>query len=49
MANTGGQILGPGVTSAVVGVAGSYGPVFIIAAAIAAASALLIKPIRSVR
>ncbi|MBT1636131.1 MULTISPECIES: MFS transporter [Clavibacter] len=49
MANTGGQILGPGVTSGIVGATGGYGPVFIAATGIVAASALLIKPIRSVR
>lgn len=49
MANTGGQILGPGVTSAIVGISGSYGPVFLVAAAVVAGSALLIAPIRSVR
>lgn len=49
MANTGGQILGPGLTSAIVGLSGSYGPVFIVATAVVAGSALLIGPIRSVR
>lgn len=49
MANTGGQILGPGLTSAIVGLSGSYGPVFIVATAVVAGSALLIAPIRSVR
>lgn len=49
MANTGGQILGPGLTSAVVGITGSYAPVFVVATAVVMASALLIKPIRSVR
>lgn len=49
MANTGGQILGPGLTSAIVGLTGGYGPVFIVATVIVGASALLIRPIRSVR
>lgn len=49
MANTGGQIMGPGVTSAVVGLTGGYGAVFVVAAGILVASGFLIKPIRSVR
>lgn len=49
MANSGGQMLGPLVTSVIVGVAGGYRPVFLAAFAILVVSALLIKPIRSVR
>lgn len=49
MANTGGQIVGPGLTSAVVGLTGGYGPVFIVAAGVVVVSAALIRPIRSVR
>lgn len=49
MANTGGQIIGPGMTSSIVGLTGGYGPVFLAAAGIAAASILFIAPIRRVR
>lgn len=49
MANTGGQILGPGLTSGIVGLASSFGPVFIVAAIFTGASALLIQPIKSTR
>lgn len=49
MANTGGQIFGPAVTGAVVGITASYGPVFLVSAVILGLSATLIKPIRSVR
>ncbi|WP_282947572.1 MFS transporter [Cellulomonas endometrii] len=49
MANTGGQILGPVLTSAVVAGLGSYRPVFLVAALVGVASALLIAPIRRSR
>lgn len=49
MANTGGQILGPLVTSALVAGLGSYRPVFLAAALIGVVSALLIAPIRRSR
>ncbi|MEV6344200.1 MFS transporter [Actinoplanes sp. NPDC051851] len=49
MANSGGQMLGPLVTSVIVGVAGGYRPVFLVAFLILIVSALLIKPIRGVR
>ncbi|KQR23836.1 hypothetical protein ASF79_00815 [Agreia sp. Leaf335] len=49
MANTGGQILGPGLTSGIASLAGSFGPVFIVAAIFTGVSALLIQPIRSTR
>lgn len=49
MSNTGGQIMGPALTSAVVGLSGGYGGVFIAAAAVLVASAGLIKPIRKAR
>ncbi|MDQ0613988.1 MFS family permease [Microbacterium sp. W4I4] len=49
MATTGGQILGPGLTSSIVGITGGYAPVFIVATGIATLSTLLIVPIRSVR
>jgi MFS family permease len=49
MANTGGQILGPGITSAIVGIFAGYGPVFIVATGIVLAGAVLIKPIRAVK
>lgn len=49
MANTGGQILGPGLASGIAGLAGGFGPVFIVAAIFTGVSALLIQPIRSTR
>lgn len=49
MSNTGGQVMGPALTSAVVGLSGGYGGVFIAAAAVLVASAGLIKPIRKAR
>ncbi len=49
MANTGGQIIGPGLTSAIVAVTASYGPVFLVAAGLLVVSAVLIRPIKSVR
>lgn len=49
MANTGGQILGPVVTSVVVAQAGGYGPVFVVAAVICVLSALLVGAIRTAR
>ena len=48
MANTGGQMLAPVVASLTVAVVG-YRPLFVLAAAVAAASALCIRPIRGVR
>ncbi len=48
MANTGGQMLAPVVASLTVASAG-YRPLFVLAAAIAVASALCIRPIRGVR
>ena len=47
-ANTGGQMLAPVVASLTVATVG-YRPLFVLAAAIAVASALCIRPIRSVR
>lgn len=49
MANTGGQIMGPALTSAVVGASGGYALVFVVAAGVLVASAALIKPIRKAR
>ena len=49
MANTGGQIIGPGVTSLMVGITGGYGPVFVAAAAIVVIGILPLRAIRSVR
>ncbi|GLY06740.1 MULTISPECIES: MFS transporter [Actinoplanes] len=49
MANSGGQMLGPVITSLVVAVTGGYRFVFLVAFVILIASAWLIKPIRSVR
>lgn len=49
LANTGGQIIGPGLTSAVVGLSGGYGFVFVAAAGVLVVAAVLIAPIRSVR
>ncbi len=48
MANTGGQMLAPVVASLTVATVG-YRPLFVLAAAIAVASALCIRPIRGVR
>ncbi|MEV7692260.1 MFS transporter [Microbacterium sp. NPDC089189] len=49
MANTGGQIAGPVVTSAIVAGTGTFGPAFIVAAAILVGGAGLILPIKKVR
>ncbi|WP_157802886.1 MFS transporter [Compostimonas suwonensis] len=49
LANTGGQIIGPGVTSGIVGLTGGYGVVFVAAAGVLVVAAFLIAPIRSVR
>lgn len=49
MANTGGQIFGPMVTSFVVMSAGGYRPVFFVSAALLAVSAILIQMIRTAR
>ncbi len=49
MANTGGQILGPVVTSVVVSTLGGYRPVFLVSAVVAAIGAFLITRIRSAR
>ncbi|MFZ0529154.1 MAG: MFS transporter [Propionicimonas sp.] len=49
MANTGGQILGPALTSVIVGLTAGFGAVFIAAAGILVLSAALIKPIRKAR
>jgi MFS family permease len=49
MANSGGQILGPSITSAVVGLFGGFGPLFPIATGIVLIGAALTKPIRAVK
>ena len=49
MANTGGQILGPAVTSGVLAITGGYAAVFPVAAVIVLLGAVLIAQIRSVR
>jgi MFS family permease len=49
MANTGGQILGPAMTGAIVGMSFGYGPVFVVSILILGLSAALIAPIRSAR
>lgn len=49
MANTGGQILAPAVSSLVIGIGFGFVPVFVVACALAVVGALAIVPIRSVR
>src|SRR3712207_5407761 len=49
MANTGGQVLAPGASAALVALGVGFGPVFVAAIVVMAAGALLVVPIKSVR